>query len=444
MPLDRARTRRAGGLLVATVLALAAAPASAQGPGDATDPIDEPLVYCDGTFDAGASGAPSDAEHEMLVGDPPLPEGLRERRVEVGPIATRVVEAGPAEAEEAVVFMHGNPGSSRDYDGLVAATGRFARAIAFDTPGFGRADDRRNLDYGRDLFATFANALLEQLGVRRVHLVLHDFAGPWGLHWAMRNPDALASALLLNTGVFIGYHGHPAALVWHTGGLGEADMATMTRQRFRDQIQWQSHKPLPSAFLDRMYDDFDRATRCAVLDWYRDVDDPDAMGREQAAALRPYRRPALVIWGARDPYIPVEVAHRQEQAFPGARVEILPDAGHWAFVDEPERVRELATEFLRGVVRGPRVVAAAARSRPGARSLVVRVRAEGARRLHGVRVRLLRGRRVLGASRRPVTVGRERPRAIRVHLRRPLRAGRYVAEVTARGVAPRRRVLRVR
>jgi hypothetical protein len=63
-------------------------------------------------------------------------------------------------------------------------------------------------------------------------------------------------------------------------------------------------------------------------------------------------------------------------------------------VDEAERVRELATEFLRGVVRGPRVVAAAARARPGARSLVVRVRAEGARRLHGVRIRLLRGRRL--------------------------------------------------
>ena len=37
-------------------------------------------------------------------------------------------------------------------------------------------------------------------GIDRVHLVLHDFGGPWGMEWAARNPDRVASVVLINTG----------------------------------------------------------------------------------------------------------------------------------------------------------------------------------------------------------------------------------------------------
>ena len=43
---------------------------------------------------------------------------------------------------------------------------------------------------------------------------------------------------------------------------------------------------------------------------------PDAVGRAQAKTLSQRRRPALVIWGEKDPYIPVDEAYKQSQAFP--------------------------------------------------------------------------------------------------------------------------------
>lgn len=336
------------GAVVATAL-LGAGTAVAV-PGGFAEELDRSLFYCDGTLDGGASGALTDAEHSVLVGDPPLPDGVRERQVTAAGIPTRVVEAGPSDAEEAVVFVHGNPGSARDFDALVAATGEFARAVSFDVPGLGDADDRPGLDYTVEGVAAYLDTLLAELGIRRVHLVLHDFGGPFGLHWGVEHPDALESVVLINTGVFIGYFGHPAALSYATGGVGEIDMATLTRDRFTGTIQAQNPDPLPSAFLDRMYDDYDRATRCAALQYYRSIENPDAFGRAQAAELRKRPRPALVIWGEDDPYIPADVARRQDQAFPGARVEFLPDTGHWPFVEEPERTRDLAVSFLRDVL----------------------------------------------------------------------------------------------
>lgn len=331
------------------VVALGAGTALAV-PGGIAEPLDRSLYYCDGTLDGGASGALTDAEHSVLVGDPPLPAGVRERRITAGGVSTRVLEAGPADAEEAVVFVHGNPGSARDFDALVEATGEFARAVSFDVHGFGEADDRPGLEYTVDGVADYLEGLLSELGIRRVHLVLHDFGGPFGLQWGVQHPDALQSVLLINTGVFIGYFGHPAALSYATGGVGEADMATLTRDRFTQTIQAQNPDPLPSAFLDRMYDHYDRATRCAALQYYRSIENPDEFGRAQAAELRKRPRPALVIWGEDDPYIPADVARRQDQAFPGARVEFLPDTGHWPFVEEPQRTLELAIPFLRETV----------------------------------------------------------------------------------------------
>ena len=68
-------------------------------------------------------------------------------------------------------------------------------------PGFGRADKPRDFPYSVAGYAEFLDGVLEELGIDRVHLVVHDFGGPWGMEWAARNPSRVASAVLINTGV---------------------------------------------------------------------------------------------------------------------------------------------------------------------------------------------------------------------------------------------------
>jgi pimeloyl-ACP methyl ester carboxylesterase len=96
-----------------------------------------------------------------------------------------------------------------------------------------------------------------------------------------------------------------------------------------------------------MYDDFDRDTRQAVLRLYRSVEDVAVEGKRVATALRPLDRPALVIWGRRDPYLPFKLAERQREAFPSADVRVLEHSGHWPFVDQADRVEELLLDFLK-------------------------------------------------------------------------------------------------
>ena len=71
---------------------------------------------------------------------------VRSSEVVVDGVRSPVIEAGPTENTDAVVFVHGNPGSRLDWHDLVSRTGVFARAVAFDAPGFGQADKPRSFD----------------------------------------------------------------------------------------------------------------------------------------------------------------------------------------------------------------------------------------------------------------------------------------------------------
>jgi pimeloyl-ACP methyl ester carboxylesterase len=265
-------------------------------------------------------------------------------------IRAPLLEAHPAGAvtDEAVVFVHGNPGSGQDWVPLLERAGQLARAVAWDHPGFGQADKPAGFDYTVDGYAAHLGRCLDALGVARAHLVGHDFGGPWMLRWAAGHPDRFASATLINTGVLPGYRWHYLARIWRAPVLGELFQATATRPAFRLLLRHGNRPPLPRAFVDRMYDDMDAGTKHAILALYRATDDPGGEpARMLSAALRPLDRPALVVWGRNDPYIPVEQAERQRETFPSARVVVLDRSGHWPFVDDLEGVAGPVLKFLR-------------------------------------------------------------------------------------------------
>jgi pimeloyl-ACP methyl ester carboxylesterase len=156
----------------------------------------------------------------------------------------------------------------------------------------------------------------------------------------------LASVTLVNIGVLPGYRWHYLARIWRAPVLGELFMATASRPAFRLLLKHGNPRGLPKDLVDRMYDDFDSGTKRAVLKLYRATSPTENAG-ELTTALRSLERPALVIWGAQDPYISVEYAARQRDVFPGAEVVILEQSGHWPFADDPDGVAEVMMPFLR-------------------------------------------------------------------------------------------------
>ena len=126
-------------------------------------------------------------------------------------------------------------------------------------------------------------------------------------------------------------------------------MATATRGAFRLLVNNSEPRGLPRPMLDRMFDQYDRRTKRAVLELYRATDHPGDPQPELEEALREAELPTLVIWGDGDSYLPVRYAESQRDWFPGARIHVLPGSGHWPFADAPDTVARLLAEFLDGL-----------------------------------------------------------------------------------------------
>lgn len=249
------------------------------------------------------------------------------------------------------MFVHGTPGAGHDWDVLINAVSGFARAVAPDMPGFGGADKPKDFDHTVDGYACHLGGILDQLGVTRAHLVLHDFGGSWGLAWALAHPGALASVTLINTGVLIDYSWHKYARVWRTPVAGEVLQAATSRLGFR-QLAGRENPGLSREQIDRIYDaGKSRRTKLATRRLFRAT--PANAGEQMVEPLRALDPAALVVWGSDDRYVPVEQAERQRKSFPSARVEVLPGRGHWVFWEAPEAVTALVVGFLEQHVGTP-------------------------------------------------------------------------------------------
>ena len=85
---------------------------------------------------------------------------IERAEVSINGVRSPIVRAGDAQSREAVVFVHGNPGSANDWLDLIEHVAPFGRALAADMPGYGRADKPADFDYTYldTMFATTTTA----------------------------------------------------------------------------------------------------------------------------------------------------------------------------------------------------------------------------------------------------------------------------------------------
>jgi pimeloyl-ACP methyl ester carboxylesterase len=270
-----------------------------------------------------------------------VPE-VRENTAEIDglPVFWRSAAAGSGSSEPAAavpLYLHGVPSSSFEWLPFLELTG----GLAPDLPGFGRSGKPGSLAYTIAEYDRFIERFLDQAGVERVQLLVHDW-GAVGLAFAQRLPARVERLAIVNAVPFLpGYRWHRTARIWRTPLLGELAMGTATRftLRLASRESNATPGPMPEPWLDSVLAHFDQGTQRAILRLYRSSP-PDVL----AAAGRNLGEldvPALVAWGMKDPYIPARFAREYAQALPRAELVELDDAGHWPWLDRPDLVDRL-------------------------------------------------------------------------------------------------------
>jgi pimeloyl-ACP methyl ester carboxylesterase len=126
-------------------------------------------------------------------------------------IRTAITEQG---AGDPVIFVHGNPDSSQEWAPFLDRAGELGRVIAPDMPGFGRSARPDLVDVA--ILTTWFNALVDDLGLARYRLVVHDW-GAVALAAAALRPERLAKLVVIDAvPLSAAYRWHWLARVWRT------------------------------------------------------------------------------------------------------------------------------------------------------------------------------------------------------------------------------------
>jgi pimeloyl-ACP methyl ester carboxylesterase len=253
---------------------------------------------------------------------------VTEHRAEVAGLEVNYRRAGDAP----ILYLHGVPTHSHDWIPFLERTG----GVAPDLPGFGKSAKPADFDYSIEGYDRFLEAFVDELGLERFSLVLHDW-GSVGLALAQRLPERVERLVLCATVPFVpGFRWHRVARGWRTPVVGELLMGFTTRWAFR--------RELPGELADEAWDAFDHGTQRAILKLYR-ASPPEVLARA-GERLGEIRAPALILWPEDGPYIGAEFGRAHADAMGGETTLEMVRGGHWPWLRNRELI-DRAAAFLK-------------------------------------------------------------------------------------------------
>jgi cis-3-alkyl-4-acyloxetan-2-one decarboxylase len=262
------------------------------------------------------------------------------------------VDEGPRDAPP-LLMLHGNPTWSYMYRRPIALlSGRGHRCIALDHMGFGRSDKppepRR---YILSNHVSNAIALVDELDLRDITLVMHDWGGPIGLGALLERRDRFRALVAMNTWAWELPSFLPGFLrQFRTDGLGEI-LALGGNMVVESIPGGMVSREVDQAMMDAYRAPHpDYWSRLGTLAFIRDVpltenDVSAALMGHINESLPGIDLPLHIVWGMRDRVFVPAFIDQWQALFPGSRCTEL-DAAHYLVEDRPDEVAEAIDKFV--------------------------------------------------------------------------------------------------
>jgi YbgC/YbaW family acyl-CoA thioester hydrolase len=277
---------------------------------------------------------------QQVMADRQLPGNLRRIAVNGVNLAVDVRGQGPA-----VLFIHGYPLDHTLWEHQLAHLDGWTR-IAPDLRGMGQSD-APDLGYSMATYADDLLALLNTLGVDRVVLCGVSMGGYIAFEMLRRAPERIRALVLMDT------RAEPdtadarkardlASAQAREGGAASIAAAMLPRLLGRTVAE---ENPVLVERVRRMMESTPVAGILGALGALRD--------RPDSAPLLPtlVALPTLIVVGEDDQITPRDHAQAMADAIPGARLAVVPEAGHLTPVERPEAATALLVDFLAMVGR---------------------------------------------------------------------------------------------
>jgi haloalkane dehalogenase len=246
--------------------------------------------------------------------------------------------AGPT-----VLLLHGNPTWSYLYRNVIKELRHDCRLLALDYPGFGMSKAPSHYGFTPQEQADAVADFIDRLNLKHVVLVVQDWGGPIGFHYAVRHQENLRGIVVMNTWAW------PATLLrvklfsmtiggWPLGywlqtqrnffarvivpnGIYHAEKVTESlRKAYIDPF------PTPGSRIPTWV--FPGQIRKAKS-WLADIEAKLPLLSDV---------PAHILWGTKDGGFPLAMLEKWQSYLKMNETEPLDDASHYVQEDRPDRV----------------------------------------------------------------------------------------------------------
>jgi pimeloyl-ACP methyl ester carboxylesterase len=252
-----------------------------------------------------------------------------------------------------ILLIHGIAGRSEQWIDAMGLLAESYTVIAPDLLGHGRSAKPRG-DYSLGAYAAGLRDLLVALGCPKATVVGHSLGGGIALQFAYQFPERSARLVLVSSGG-LGREVHPLLRAATLPGselvlpLISNDTVRSAGTAVSQLVGRLGFRAGPDiAEFGRGYGSLaDADSRQAFLHTLRAVIDHG--GQRVNASDRLYLAedmPSLIVWGRRDPIIPVHHSGAAHRGMPGSRLEVFDDAGHFPQLDEPVRFARTLADFI--------------------------------------------------------------------------------------------------
>ena len=210
-----------------------------------------------------------------------------------------------------------------------------SRAYALDFPGFGFSDPPPQA-WGVSEFVHLLEGFLDSLGLTRVDIIAHSFGGRVAIKLAAQNPQRVGRLVLVDS-----------------AGIRRKRTASYRLKVALAKTVKFLFKTVPGLAralrLDRL------VARQGSSD-YRNAGQlrttfVKVVNEDLQSCLPLIQSQTLLVWGSQDDSTPLADGQRMQALIPGARLEVIPGAGHFSYADHFAEFSRILIPFLKGEMR---------------------------------------------------------------------------------------------
>jgi pimeloyl-ACP methyl ester carboxylesterase len=251
-----------------------------------------------------------------------------------------------------LLLIHGIAGTLENWQAVIGTLARHHTVVAPDLPGHGGSAPSAG-DYSLGALATELRDLLIALGHERATLVGHSLGGGIAMQFTYQFPEMTERLVLVSSGGL----GPEVSALLRAAALPGADQFIAATAALGNNIGPKISRALRVLGLRTTTDVavvasgyaslVDRDRRAAFLATLHGV--VGTGGQLIHAGDRLYLAdgmPVQIIWGDRDPIIPVKHARSAHEAMPGSQLEIFEGVGHLPQLEAPEHFVAVLERFI--------------------------------------------------------------------------------------------------